>query len=785
MFPTNISPQDPFCLILVNDSYLSKEKISFDNTWEIQYEGGELGGISLYSTLGLQASSMRITPIFSSLNESRINLKQFKHPPTITEVLPNYTSISVEVFTGIRYQLEYYVSNSHAIIGQVSITNTTSQKFIGELQYIVSLKPFSNGEQMKGVQSDSNYFLEGKTSDLCPIFSLSGHTQTGKMGQSSISSNFEIEPGETQNINWYLAFDEDRTKSLERIFNYQTSDFDKEATRNKLNLKRDYFFFDTGNPDWDRALLASQNSARQLMIENMEEKITLVESRHPEKTLFKSENQKQHLNEGVSPLQLWYFMQVLPKQNDFLQIVFEEFMDKQRSDGFIPNHSNPSNFLSRFHAFPLLATIAKEILDFQRSQDKARLYLEKIIPYLQYWLKFPPDDSSPHWENALQSLYEDLPILNLWDENGHGINSRWIESPFLNSLLVLECEKCLQIADHFEINLPERLWFEDQKRNLLKIIEDAWHPNQKYFAYRDIKTKKTPGKVIIQKSNNAGFYHLEKKLQSPQRLNVRVVTEPDLSKKVSVEIKGGCDNKELQETIMPRDFTWSTTTGFSTTENTFDHITSIDILGLPEGSLLEITTSQFSSIDLSLFLPLQLPDIDKKRTNQMISRWLEKEFSADFGFPLVPRKFQKNGNNHLKWVDIPLNTMLLEGLIEQQQLEMAKNIFNNLMKAVVKNLRSSKKFFKHYNAYDGTCTGEYNIINGMIPLKLFFRLIGIQRWTDHEIEFKGANLFKNEVKIFYRGLEIICSHKGHTIITSGGKTIELRNKDYRKIKIPT
>jgi len=39
----NIAPQDPFSLILVNDSQRIEEDISFDNTWEIQYEGGELG----------------------------------------------------------------------------------------------------------------------------------------------------------------------------------------------------------------------------------------------------------------------------------------------------------------------------------------------------------------------------------------------------------------------------------------------------------------------------------------------------------------------------------------------------------------------------------------------------------------------------------------------------------------------------------------------------------------------------------------------------------------------
>ena len=787
MFPLNIAIQDPFSLILVNDTQLSKEKISFDNTWEIQYEGGELGGISLYSTLGLQASSLRITPIFSNLNQNRINLKQFNHLPIITEILPNYANIAVEVFPGIQYRLEYFVSDSHSIKGQVSITNSSSKMFAGELQFYVSLKPLSDGDQMKGIQSDSNYFLEGKTKDLFPVFSMSGHAHPGKMGQPSIACDFEIEPDATQHIPWMLAFDRERTNSHKRILEYYSTDFDKEATRNKLSLQRDLIFFYTGNSDWDKALMASQNSAKQLMIGNTEDerKTFLVQSRHPEKTLFHSDTRIDHHNEGVSPLQLWYFMQVLPKQINFIQTVFDEYLDRQRNDGFVPNHLNTSNFLARSHAFPILANIATEILDFQGSSDLAKFYLERIIQYLQYWFNISLEGSVPHWETALQSLYEDFPIHNLWDKDGFGINAHWIESPFLNSLLVLECEKCLQIADRFEINISERPWLEDQKRLLIKNIDDSWNIKHKYFAYRDIQTKKTPGKVLILKSNGAGNYQLDKQLRFSQRLNIRVVTEPDLSRKVTIEIRGVHKNDDLLETIAPRNFTWGTTTGISTTNNVFDSITSINILGIPKESLVEITTSQFSMVDLSMFTPIIIRDVNQKRMQQMINRWLEKEFLDDFGLPLVPKKYQGSGKNHLNWVDFPLNTLILEGLIEHQHFDLAKNIFNHLMKAVIMNLRSSKKFFKLNDANDGTCSGEYNIINGMIPLKIFLKLIGIYKWTDSEIEFKGSSVFKNEIRIFYRGLSIICSQKGYTIITSNGKIIELKTRNYQKIKIPS
>ncbi|MBE0687989.1 MAG: hypothetical protein IH585_18500 [Anaerolineaceae bacterium] len=385
----------------------------------------------------------------------------------------------------------------------------------------------------------------------------------------------------------------------------------------------------------------------------------------------------------------------------------------------------------------------------------------------------------------MQSLYEDLPIHNLWDKDGYGINSLWIESPFLNSLLVLECEKCLQIADHYKIDFPEKNWLVDQKTNLLKNIEDSWNTKQKYYAYRDPQTKKTPGKVIILKKNGAGIHILEKNLRSPQRLNIRVITHPELSRKITVEIRGMYENREIFEIIKPRNFHWGTTTGFSTTENVFERIFSINILGLPDDNSIEVSSSQYSLVDLSLFLPLLIQDINKKRIHQMIDLWLEKEFLSNFGFSSIPKKYQSNKKDQMNFVDLPLNSTILEGLIKNNQIDLAKKAFTNLMKVVVKNLRSSKRFYKLYDANDGTCTGEYNIINGMIPIKIFFKLLGIYRWSDNEIELMGSSSFKNNIDIYHRGLRLVCSQKGYTIITSGGKKIEIKPMIFQKIKIPS
>jgi hypothetical protein len=72
-----IYQNDPFSLILTPDYQNQTSNATHDIVWEVQLDGGESGGLSIYSTLALSASSLRIIPIFSTTSETRIKLIQF------------------------------------------------------------------------------------------------------------------------------------------------------------------------------------------------------------------------------------------------------------------------------------------------------------------------------------------------------------------------------------------------------------------------------------------------------------------------------------------------------------------------------------------------------------------------------------------------------------------------------------------------------------------------------------------------------------------------------------
>ena len=785
MFLKKLTSKDPYSLILTNQSTRLESHLEGDNTWEIQYDGGELGGLSLYSTLGMQVLSLRITPIFSSLNENKISLKQFYEEPVITGILPNYLSISANVFPQINYHLEYFLSSSDSIDGQILIKNSSKEVFQGEIQFVVSLKSLTGIEQMKGVQSDTLYYLSGELKEIFPNFFLSGKVQPGKLGQSSISSPISISSNAEQVLKWRFVFNVEKNKTLQNIQNFQEFEFDKEVARNQLYFQKDFFFFETGNPEWDQALHMSQKSTRQLIFHSKDEGECLVQSRHPEKTVFQKSISKNNYSEGISPLQLWYFILALPNQQPYLKEIFSKLIDNQREDGFIPNHINSSIFLSRYHAFPILASIACELLGSQTNQDEVETYLKKLVSYLQYWFENLTENGSPHWENALQSLYEDLPVHNIWENENIGISSQWIDSPFLNSLLIKELEKCIDLATKFNIIFPEQEWILNKKETLLKSLAESWNSKSQIYMYRDIVTKKSGKKVRIFKAQETGTHPLEKVFKFPQRLQLQLVVEPEKSRNILIEVNGFHEDQEILEIINSRNINWSSTTGIYTTKNVFEKITIINIIQLPPGNKVEVFTPDFSQIDLTSLSPIMLNSLDEKRTQQLVDKWIHHEFLGRYGLRMVPKKNQIRENKFLNFIDLPLNSMFLIELIEKNQIDLALSIFSKMMNVIIKNLRLSKKFYKLYEADDGTCTGEYNIINGMIPMKIFFDLLGIHHWNEVEIEFSGPSMFKDDVKVYFRGMSIICSQKGHKVITTGGKVIEIDNKNAQKIKIPS
>ena len=786
MFYSNIKPKDPFTLILANNKLHDKQRIPFNNTWEIQFDRGELGGISLYSTLSQQALGIRITPIISYQSENRINLNQFHQTPIIQSICTNYAKIIAEIFPDIEVEFEYWIPDSTSICGLVGIVNKSPNSIVGSLQFIVNLQPLPRGRLISGYQLERDYYLMGETDNITPVFFLSGNSTQGKFGNSSIESSYNIKTSGKHSFEWSMAYQEKQSASIEAIKGINFKNFDKEVTHIQLSNFSNHFQIKSGNPNWDKVFLSSQKAANQLNMQTSfpNKKISLIECIHPEKSFSSSNDYSLGFAEGINPLQLWFFSQVQPGNYLVIEDGLSEFLDAQKEDGFTPNHSSLTNPTARFHAFPILAKIAYETLSLNENKVKAKLVLSKLVNYLKYWHIKQSEAGSPYWENSIQTLFEDLPIHNVFSQKTSPINTHWINSPFLNTLLYQELDYCLRLAHHFSIDLKEEKWLDEQKKFLFGQIKNAWNPRLGIFQYKDNQSNLTSRKKKIIQIQESGSYQIDLALTNSCRLTVRVNIEKELSRNVKVYLVGTDNGKEIKEIISSRQFFWGGEYGIATSEFIYDNINSVEIIHLPNSNSVELYTSDYSQVDLTNCIPISIKEINSQQIERMITNWLDHKFLSPFGLPLVPKKSQISNVNSENAVDFPLNSMIIEALLNNNHKELALKIFERLMDAATLSLQNLKNFYKLYDADDGSCTGEYNIINGMVPLKLYFNLLGINRWTENNIEITGNNVIQNEVTIHFRGTKMICAKDGYTIFTSSGKSLELKeNKNY-KIKIP-
>lgn len=786
MFYSNIKPKEPFNLILTNNKFDDKQGNPFNNTWEIQFDRGELGGISLFSTLSQQALGIRITPIFSYQSENRINLNQFHQTPIIQSICTNYAKIIAEIFPDIEVEFEYWIPDSTSICGLVGIINKSSISIDGSLQFIVNLQSLPGGKLISGHHLERDYYLMGETDNITPVFFLSGNSTQGKFGNSSIESSYNIKPGRTHNFEWIMAYHLNQSESIKAIKAINLENFDKEVTYIQLNNVSNRFYIKSGNPDWDNIFLSSQKAADQLIFQTSlpNGKIKLIESIHPEKSFSPSNDFLSGFSEGINPLQLWFFSQVLPGNYKIIEDGLSEFLDAQGEDGFTPNHSSQINPLARFHAFPVLAKISYETLLLNENKEKAKLILSKLINYLKYWVSKQNFDGSIYWENSMQTLFEELPIHNVFSHKTNPVDTRWINSPFLNTLLYQEFDYCLNLSQHYSIELKEENWLKEQKKFLFEQIKNAWNPRQGIFQYKDNQSNLTTRKKKIIQIQKAGTYQVDQTLKNTCRLTVSVNIEKELSRNVRVFLAGAFNGVEIEETITSRQFFWGGDYGIATSEFIYDSINIVEIIHLPNSNSVEIYTSDYFQVDLTNCIPISIKELNPQQLEKIITNWLDHQFLSQYGLPLVPKKSQISNEKNQNAVDFPINSMIIEALLNKNHKELALEIFERLMDATTLSLRNLKNFYKLYDGDDGSCTGEYNIINGMVPIKLYFKLLGIHHWTENEIEIIGNNVVQNEVTIQFRGTKIICSKDGYTIFTSSGKSLELKeNKNY-KIKIP-
>ncbi|HZJ23292.1 MAG TPA: hypothetical protein VFD54_08285, partial [Anaerolineales bacterium] len=432
----SLAPGDPLCLTLAADSRLSIPDYLNDHIWELIMGGGEPAALALRTTYGLRAKTMRLFLRFSEGKKIVSDPAVFALPPTVRRIYPNFLVIEYSPIQNIDVSIEYWVPQSNAISGRVTVSNKSNGTRKICLEVCSLLTPV-DGQGMTSTQMQLVNVLAGQTGGLFPVLFLTGGPAHGSGPHPSLYLDLDLGPGAKRQLTWTQA----ATDTLQASFDLarQSAARPWEAERARLELLNSSQTIDihTGDKDWDSAFAFSQTAALGLFFppnQNLPNQ-SLVSARGSDNGYSPKGDGRDYPASwnGQSALEAYYVAGVLPASQAAPDLL-KNFLAIQAEDGSIDGRPGLAGQRGRYLATPLLSSLAWKL--YEKSED--REFLTKAFPQLLkfFWCWFSPEndedrDGLPQWRHILQTGFEDNPLFDAWHEWSLGVDITQVHSPAL------------------------------------------------------------------------------------------------------------------------------------------------------------------------------------------------------------------------------------------------------------------------------------------------------------------------------------------------------------------
>ncbi|HEY3474240.1 MAG TPA: hypothetical protein VGK56_06480, partial [Anaerolineales bacterium] len=478
---------------------------------------------------------------------------------------------------------------------------------------------------------------------------------------------------------------------------------------------------------------------------------------------------------GQTPFDAYYISSVLPA-SEAAQDLLENFLAIQAEGGEIDGKPGLAGQRGRYQAAPLLASLAWKL--YEKTEDQN--FLGEVFPKLHkfFWSWFSPEydedrDGLPQWKHILQTGFDDHPLFDAWHEWSLGVNITQVHSPALEAMLYREAACLIKMAEQLERH-DVLVLLHEQAAKLRQSIESTWQPRTGLYHYRDRATGLSlAGKVLV-RQQGSGTISPKLKFEQPIRLLIEVHTNSPGAKRPEIRIHQ-YSTKPADEVVQSSDYQWHNRGSVCTTKNVFSRLAKVLIRGLEEGDTVVISTLDFTTEDHTLFMPLWAGIPDEQHAQTMIGRALRdaSRFHRPYGVPAcaaVPST-RPEAEAVSQAVHLPWNLFVGEGLLHYGYRSDAARLVAHLMTGIIQNLKQNRAFYARYHAETGSGMGERNSLNGLAPVDLFLRALGVEVLSATRVKLEGANPFPWDVTVRYRGLKIIRGQEKTEVIFANGKSV--------------
>lgn len=753
----NTSASSEIHLLLAADQRFSTVDPQDDHIWELNNAQGEPPGLALHTTFGLRAYSMRIYPRFTYQNIAISDPKAFAKGPIVDFSAPNFAALHFSPFTVLDVTEKVWVPESHTIVGQITVQNSTSNLVQAAMEWVVLLHPLEAGSPMSATQISVNTVLQGQTQHLYPVFLLTGGPQANLSAFSSLGMELILPPNAMRQFTWALASEDSTNASFYAARKSSAYLLDQQHVKLAMLHKHQTLSFDFHEPILNERLQASQKLAFQLLLpphRNFHYP-SYVAERLPDNGNNPSERGRDYSSLwGVQ--QLFELFEIsralLPLAPHFIKGMLQNLLDQQNEDGAIFAQTTWNGHLTNLPAAPMLASMILELED----ETWLRSAYPVLIRTLRSWRKSNEDlnETAPlRWKHLLQTGLTDTPWMDQQTRLTLETLIHCAHWPSLAALYLNECRCLIKMANKLG-NSDDLPWLEKDIQQMENFLDQSWDEEAGFYRFRDPETSSEQESRTVKVFRMDGISDLDMPFTEPTRLVLKLTTKDQNPRTVECQIKGIVRHHEKKILLESRKMQWIDKTGISVTDDAFSGIKQISVNGLKKGDHLIIETPDFGFKGPDFLIPLWVGIPNQQRATRMIE-------TATGYLDQVGQK-----------LPLFLIIMWLEALIRYDHKKMAGDYF-------------TKWFLTKDNPLPAySSINSRNSIHQLVPLKTMLSLMGIRRIKENEVLIEDFNDFLPRVNVQYKSIGLDLEPHKTRFWALNGEQVEITQPGVHRITLP-
>lgn len=789
----SLTAEDPLLLTLAADARFCVPDYADDQSWEMRLGEGDPVALSLNTSLGRRANSLRLYPFFSIGGVRVSDPARFVSAPRVRRFLPNYLRVDCMPFDGLAVTCEAWVPESHVLAGRLCLSNLASGPRALRCGLHMHLRPQEGGAGAAPTNLRGVTVLAGQTGNLQPLLFLAGGAVLEGTPIPALGVTLNLGPGTRRVIPWVHAARPSLEESFALARAMAARPWDAELARWEV-ANASTIEFETGRPDWDAVLTFSQHAALRAFLAPSRylRHPSFVAVRHPDLGYSERGDGRDHPEEwsGQDPARSDYLMGLVGHAApEWAAGILRNYLGVQAPDGGIDWRPGLAGQRAGWMCIPWLAGWVLAWCERVGDWSLAREALPRLLAFHRAWFSPARDrdqDGWPEWDNPAQALAQDSPTFGPWQVWSQHLDLSAVESIDLACALYRESQALLAMAavlgrDEVREELQERAG------RLRRAVERTW--SEATGCYHDVDRdahRSSAGGPLVTLRGPQRLW-MGRAFDPPARLIVKCQCPEAQAHGLQVTLRGRSQGRRATERLSAAEFRWTFEQGTATCRRVFSSIESVGLEGLSPDTEVEIAVADLSRSEARHLLPLWARLPEARRAAQLVRRTLldDRRYWRAYGVPGVPADdpaYRADGAGGSRGVWMPGNVLILDGLVAYGYRAEAADLFTRWMEAIVASARTERCFFERYDADSAQGMGRRHDLAGAAPVHALLRLLGIDLASPTRLRVQGRSPLTGAITLRWRGLEVQREADRTRVTFPDGQTIELDGEEPRWIE---